>query len=293
MISFLAAFLATPVVLQDEVFELDAQTQAFLSQLNFEEGTVQLSTGEAEFTLPEGWAFLQSEGARRVVEEYWGNPEDTSTLGFIDPPSNAGRLQSSWGIIVSAEFEGYISDEDAGGLDFDEIMRDEKKTDGEANEWRVENGFEPIETVGWAEQPHYDATTNKLYWAKELRFGDAPENTLNYDVRILGRRGALVLTAVAGMSDFAEVQEGMKLALDNTSFLEGHRYSDFDSSLDKVAAYGIGGLVAGKLAAKVGLLAVIGKFAKVIVLGIVGALVAAKKFLLGKKTAEPETAPEA
>ncbi len=42
-------------------------------------------------------------------------------------------------------------------------------------------------------------------------------------------------------------------------------YGDFDSNIDKVAAYGIGGLVAGKLAAKVGL------------------LVAAKKFLVGEK----------
>ncbi|MGH9940273.1 MAG: DUF2167 domain-containing protein, partial [Blastocatellia bacterium] len=36
-------------------------------------------------------------------------------------------------------------------------------------------------------------------------------------------------------------------------FNEGHRYGDYVAGVDKVAAYGIGGLIAGKLAAKAGL----------------------------------------
>jgi len=72
-------------------------------------------------------------------------------------------------------------------------------------------------------------------------------------------------------------------------FNEGHRYSDFDPGLDKVAAVGIGGLIAGKVAAKIGLLKGIGLFLakgwKVVVIAIaaVGALIAK---LFGKSKAE-------
>ncbi|MCB1742863.1 MAG: DUF2167 domain-containing protein, partial [Gammaproteobacteria bacterium] len=55
-------------------------------------------------------------------------------------------------------------------------------------------------------------------------------------------------------------------------FDQGSRYEDFDPSLDKVAAYGIGALVAGKMAAKTGLLAAaivfLKKFGVVIVAGL-------------------------
>src|SRR5262249_33465184 len=77
-------------------------------------------------------------------------------------------------------------------------------------------------------------------------------NTLNYDVRILGRRGVLVLTAVADEEELATVAQGCKAILAGTQFVSGQRYEDFDSGLDKVAAYGIGGLIAGKLLLKVG-----------------------------------------
>ncbi|MEL6713213.1 MAG: DUF2167 domain-containing protein [Planctomycetota bacterium] len=85
------------------------------------------------------------------------------------------------------------------------------------------------------------------------------------------------------MSAFDEVQEGMKVVLGATSFNEGHRYSDFDPGMDKVAAYGIGGLIAGKMAAKVGFFAVIAKFGKLIVVAVIGAFVALKRFVFGGK----------
>ena len=86
---------------------------------------------------------------------------------------------------------------------------------------RVDAGYEPIELVGWATPPRYDSRTHKLYWAKELKFGDSDENTLNYNIRILGRRGVLVLNAVAGMSQLALVQSGMQRGAGHHRFQPG------------------------------------------------------------------------
>lgn len=52
-------------------------------------------------------------------------------------------------------------------------------------------------------------------------------------------------------------------------FNDGYRYGDFNPSVDEVAGWTIGGLVAGKVLAKAGLFAVILKFWKFIAIGVV------------------------
>ena len=70
-------------------------------------------------------------------------------------------------------------------------------------------------------------------------------------------------------------------------FTAGNRYEDFDSNIDEVAAWGIGGLIAGKVLLKTGAVAAAGagifKFLKIIIIGI-GALFAGLfKFFKKKK----------
>ena len=116
--------------------------------------------------------------------------------------------------------------------------------------------------LGWAEPPHYDGETHRLYWAQELEShmdGDISRD-LNYSTRVLGRRGVLALNAVAGMDMLPEIRENMRDVLGRIHFEEGHRYEDFDPDLDDVAAYGIGALILGKLAGKAGFFAMIGLF---------------------------------
>ena len=79
---------------------------------------------------------------------------------------------------------------------------------------------------------------------------------------MLGRRGYLMMNAVANPDQLAAVAEGSKVVLAHTEFTSGNRYGDFKDGYDKVAAYGIGGLIAGGAllgAAKLGLFAGLGK----------------------------------
>lgn len=69
--------------------------------------------------------------------------------------------------------------------------------------------------------------------------------------------------------------------------MKGQRYNDFSAGIDEVAAYGIGGLVAGKVLAKVGFFAIILKFWKVAILALGGTWAAIKRFFgFGAKDAE-------
>jgi uncharacterized membrane-anchored protein len=104
--------------------------------------------------------------------------------------------------------------------------------------------------------------------------GDSAE-TLNYNIRVLGRKGVLVLNAIGSMDDLDVIKSNINPILANVNFTEGNRYEDFDESIDDIAAYGIGGLIAGGVLAKTGFFAKIGlilaKFSKVIIIGVIAA----------------------
>jgi len=110
---------------------------------------------------------------------------------------------------------------------------------------------------------------------------------LNYNIRILGRRGVLVLNAVSSMSQLAEIEQVTPSILTAVDFQEGHRYVDFNPSTDKVATYGLAALVAGGVLAKAGffkmILAAILAGKKLVLIGI-AALAGILKKVFGRKT---------
>jgi uncharacterized membrane-anchored protein len=116
-------------------------------------------------------------------------------------------------------------------------------------------------------------------------------------VRILGRKGVLVMNAVSEMPQLSTVEERMQQVLTFTEFKQGHRYSDFDSGVDKVAGYGIATLIGGTIAAKAGLFAKLGAlllaFKKVILVGLAaGGAFLAKFFRRRKETAAALETPQ-
>jgi uncharacterized membrane-anchored protein len=64
------------------------------------------------------------------------------------------------------------------------------------------------------------------------------------------------------MDQLEQVKAAAPDVLKMVSFTEGNRYADFQPGLDTVAAVGIGGLIAGKVAAKTGLLVLLLAFLK-------------------------------
>lgn len=84
------------------------------------------------------------------------------------------------------------------------------------------------------------------------------------------------------MDELPLVKQNIDAILKMASYTEGNAYADYNSGTDKIAAYTIGGLVAGKVLAKVGFFAIIFKFGKFIFGGLVLAFYAVKKFFTGK-----------
>jgi uncharacterized membrane-anchored protein len=230
------------------------EAQALAAGLKFQQGEVVLKNGLATLKIPEGLRFLNGHDAGIVLVKLWGNPPMADPLGLL-MPANAGPLSAeSWAAIITYEEEGYVKDKDAEKIDYTELLKQMQKDTRDANKEREKQGYPTVELVGWAAPPRYDKAVHKLYWAKELKFSAERENTLNYNIRILGRRGVLVLNAVAAMSQLPEIERSAPKILAALDFNPGNRYADFsEASGDKVASYGIAALVAGGVAAKLGL----------------------------------------
>lgn len=251
--------------------------------LKFQSGQVQLEGGMAQLNVPQGFKFLNKEQSNFIITDVWGNPPRDGVLGMIFPDNGGPFADSSYAFIVSYDAMGYVKDNDADKIDYDEMLKEMQNGEKAENEERAKSGYGPIHFIGWAQKPFYDKNKKVLHWAKELNFDNADANTLNYDVRILGRKGVLSLNAVAEMSELEMVKTDIDKVLNMASFTSGNTYAEFDSKVDDVAAWTIGGLVAGKVLAKAGFLALILKNIKLVFLGLAAVGGGIWKFISGRK----------
>lgn len=221
-------------------------------------GTVVVGEQLATLDIPEGLRFFARDEARFIIEKVYHNPEDPDIIGLVTPDDDSA---ANWMTVISYDPEnGHVSDSDAKALDFNALLKDMQEGAVEGNAQRKASGFDTVELRGWAEPPHYDAATHKLYWAKRLKFSSDKTETLNYSVRVLTRRGVLEMNTVDDPAQLTAVASAAQKLLAKTTVSPAERYEKFDSSIDKVAIGGIAAVIAGGVLAKSGLLAVIGKF---------------------------------
>lgn len=262
--------------------------EALASSLKWQTGTITLRNGLAKINLTNDFRYLDHNDAEKVLHDIWGNPPDPDQLGMIFP-ANAGPLdRDGWGVIISYEEGGYVKDDDAQKINYSDLLKQMQKSVHDINPEREKEGYPAMELTGWAAPPHYDQTTHKLYWAKEFRVADEPVHTLNYNIRVLGRHGVLILNAVASMRQFPEIDAKVPEVLSMVDFQPGNLYTDFDPKVDKVAKYGLAALIVGGAlgaAAKFGLLkglwVAILALKKFIIIGVVAVIAFFKKIFGG------------
>lgn len=190
----------------DIVTQLSDEYQTDVGQLDLRHGNIVLEGGFAQVAVPEGYYFLGPKDGRYVIEKLWENPEDRTLLGVIFPAELTPFDSASWAITFQFEEIGYVSDADAESYDYAELLKTMQSDTVEGNETRAQGGFPAIELLGWAAEPHYDKVERKLHWAKRLSFAGTEGETLNYNIRALGRKGVLIVNFIAAMDQLGEVQ---------------------------------------------------------------------------------------
>jgi len=276
------------------------ELRALSQRMKYQEGKISLGDNLATLDLSDKFRYVDPAGTETLLTGIWGNPPSRErSLGMIVPAGFTPFDSQAWCVVIRYQNDGYVKDNDAEKINYTKLLKQMQESVREGSKQRVKDGYPSIELVGWATPPRYDQQTHKFYWAKELKFGDTPdEHTLNYNLRILGRRGILELNAVSGMSQFSQIEKATPDILAMVNFNSGNRYADYTPGTDKIATYGLAALVAGGIAAKAGffkgLLIAILALKKFLIIGVI-AVVAFLKKIFGRKSetaASPDTAAE-
>jgi uncharacterized membrane-anchored protein len=241
--------------------------------------------GQAVLHLPANYGFIPAEESKRLLEAM-GNRVGKELIGMIVPTSGS----QSWFMVATYNKSGYVKDDDARDWKADDLLASVRKGTEETNKMRKDRGIPEMEIVGWVEKPTYDAENHRLVWSIASRDKGEPETAeqgINYNTLALGREGFISMNLVADLKGVEQLKPMAKNMLASLEFNNGKRYIDFDAGTDKVAAYGLGALVAGVAAKKLGFFAVIAafvaKFAKVIGVAVLAFLGGTYKKLKRKK----------
>src|SRR5215510_16561127 len=164
------ALLCLPTLLLSQQADSNQITaEEFMAKLSPRSGTVVISNGLATLQVPPTFRYIDAGAAKRLLTEAWGNPPGASegVLGMLYPAEVSPLDSGSWGVIISFDEDGYVDDSGAEAIDYTKLMAQMQQGIAESNKERQKDGYPTVELVGWAEQPHYNAETHKLYWAKE------------------------------------------------------------------------------------------------------------------------------
>jgi|tagenome__1003787_1003787.scaffolds.fasta_scaffold20855670_2 uncharacterized membrane-anchored protein len=215
----------------------------------------------------------------------------TDTSKFLTLMRNLPRTDSytfapqdlNWFSIFDFEDTGYIKDDEK--IDADAVLQSLKEGNARGNEERKKRGYPALNLDGWFVPPHYDTGTKRLEWATKL--SSEGGTSVNYRIRILGRAGVMSAVLVSDPDSLDKDIRVFKTALNDFSFDSGQKYSEYRPG-DKIAEYGLTGLIIGgaaAAAAKTGLFKVIGKFGVLIFAGAVAMVGGLFKRLFGRRTA--------
>ncbi len=227
----------------------------------------------AEVAIPEGCLFAGAEDTKRIMTAF-GNPVSGNELGYVSPADN------KWFVVFEFKDDGYVKDDEKDSLDHPAMLKSIIAGNEAGNEERKRRGWPTLTITGWEVPPKYDAESHNLEWG--IRGNSEGSQVVNYSVRILGRTGVMQADLVLEPDLLATAMPAFRDLLEGYAFSTGNQYSEFKSG-DKIAQYTLTALVTGTgiaVAAKTGLLALLGKYIKYVLLGVLAIGVALKKFVL-------------
>jgi uncharacterized membrane-anchored protein len=250
---FSAAFVCSAIA---KVPQNDKERDDALKALSWTDGqTLSLPKSRGTLRTPKGIDQLLGIDASSLWEILNGveSPAGTEAVIYVSKTETLVFFQRLG--------DGYVSLDDWDDVDADAMLKSVSENTEAANAKRQGTGISPLHVVGWLERPHLDRSTNTVQWAFEARSDDGA--LVNSIALVLARDGFEKLTWIGPKT---AVNDGLlKIAQCGFNFPTGGRYTDHVAG-DKVAEYGIAGLVAAvlgaKTVAKLGILAAIAVFAK-------------------------------
>ena len=224
---------------------------------------------QATLAIPKGMAFIPKAEAYSWSRSLGNTPGDDQ-IGIVTPLGD-----EEWIVSVRWVPDGYVRDDEARDMKADDVLASLREGLVESNQDRVARNFPELEITGWVQPPAYDEAMHQLQWALGVQRKGQPEAaSTNLNTRALGRNGYFSLNLVTSRDEMARYRPVATTLLAGLDYNDANRYQDFNASTDRIAEYGLLGLIGVVAAKKLGLLAFAGvfvlKFAKVGLLALAG-----------------------
>lgn len=280
--TLLSLVFAGALSAQDEAAAADAQAEAqaqfdaFINSLAWQTDGLGELKEWSTIEIPNGYRYLNGKDTDTLMQA-WGNlPSEYEGMVATD--------DLGWLVLFQFDPSGYVKDDEKDELDPDALLEQMMENQARGNEYRREQGLQPMYIDGWAMEPRYNERTNNLEWGLLLRSGNDPKQFVNYETKLLGRDGVMEVTLICDLENMQMILPTYQDLLLGHLYKDGKSYADYKQG-DKIAEYGLTALIAGGAvygAAKLGLLGSImafgKKFLKFIIIGLVAIGAAIKKF---------------
>lgn len=190
-----------------------------------------------EWNVRKGYLSLDPADTTRLMEKMQ-NPGVENT--WLYAPEGLKR----WFAVVHYEDTGHVKDDEK--IDPETILEQLKKGTDLSNEERRKRGWPELHVIGWQLEPHYEPDTKRLSWA--ILSESNGEKVVNYTTKVLSRTGVATVVLVTDPTSLDGSVAELKTQLDGFAFNPDQTYSEFRSG-DKIAEYGLTGLIVGGAAA--------------------------------------------
>jgi uncharacterized membrane-anchored protein len=216
-----------------------AQQADPIAQLRWQVGPATVNVGtKAQLRLPDGYRFLDAAETKKFMELTQNIPGENE---FVLAPNN-----SNWWTVFTFSDTGYIKDDEK--LDAADLLDSIKEGTKAGNEERQSRGWDTMSITGWRFEPRYDKATQLLEWAVSAVNDKDQSPVINYNTRLLGRKGVMEVVLVADPVVLDSSVAELKRALTGFSYIPGEKYAEYREG-DHIAEYGLAALVAGGAAA--------------------------------------------
>ncbi|MEL6195608.1 MAG: DUF2167 domain-containing protein [Myxococcota bacterium] len=237
---------------------------------------------QSEVDVPVGFIHMNGPASMQYMESM-ENPRTGNEVGLVMPM----KQEQSWMVLFEFEDVGYVKDDEKDELDADELLSSFKEGTKAGNKNRRERGWEEIEITGWEQAPRYDDETKNLVWAiKGQGLGPDGAPFVNYNVRLLGRRGYTSATVLCAPEDLNVAIKEAEELLTGFRYTTGNTYAEYQEG-DKLAEYGLMGLMVGGGAVLA--FPLLRKLWFVIVAAVVGVGQFFRKLFFGEKISKGES----
>src|SRR6267142_1129904 len=122
------------------------EVMALVKNLKYQQGEIELRGGLAKLTVPKEFKYLGPDDTETVLVKLWGNPpSDDKPLGLLIPAGMTPLSTNCWVVTIDYNEDGYVKDDDASKINYDDLLKKMQKGVAESNKVRKQEGYPTVD----------------------------------------------------------------------------------------------------------------------------------------------------